>query len=100
MEELNVLEINEPACSICKTPITTDDTFCSECGFPENGTDKDVAQFHARNAMQKNQHMDADKKIKSARNVLFVMAGITIVFGVIYFFVDHFNFTKFLLILF
>ena len=47
---------------------------------------KDVAQFHAKNAMKKNQHMDADKKIKSARNTLYVMAGITIVFATITFF--------------
>lgn len=83
------IEISESNCSICKTPMELENVFCPECGFPENGTDKDVAQFHARNAMKKNQHMDADKKIKSARNVLFVMAGIVLLFGIISFFGDQ-----------
>jgi hypothetical protein len=89
MEELNALQASESGCTICKTPMQSLDVFCPECGFPEHGTDKDVAQFHARNAMQKNQHMDADKKIKSARNVLYVMAGITVLFGVIYYFIEQ-----------
>jgi len=83
MEEETSIEPKESSCSICKTPMQSENVFCPECGFPENGTDKDVAQFHARNAMQKNQNMDADKKIRSARNVLYVMAGITLVFGVV-----------------
>ena len=89
MEELNAVQASESSCTICKTPMQSLNVFCPECGFPENGTDKDVAQFHARNAMQKNQHMDADKKIKSARNVLYVMAGITVLFGVFYFFMGQ-----------
>ncbi|WP_411765950.1 hypothetical protein [Winogradskyella sp. A3E31] len=89
MEELNVLSLDEPQCSICKTSMNPANVFCSECGFPENGSDKEVAQFHARRAMENNQHMDADKKIKSARNVLYVMAGITFIFGVIYFLTDQ-----------
>ncbi|WP_296378014.1 hypothetical protein [Winogradskyella sp.] len=89
MEEISNLENTQPVCSICKTIVDAESIFCSSCGFPENGTDKDVAQFHAKNAMKKNQHMDADKKIKSARNTLYVMAGITIVFATIAFFVNQ-----------
>lgn len=88
MEELNISAASQSGCSICKTPMVSENIFCPECGFPENGTDKDVAQFHARNAMKNNEHMDADKKIKSARNVLYVLAGFTIVFGIIYFFIE------------
>ncbi|MBV7268788.1 hypothetical protein [Winogradskyella luteola] len=86
MENEISIETKEPTCSICKTAMDTEEIYCSECGFPEKGTDKEVAQFHARRAMENNQHMDADKKIKSARNVLYVMAGITLVFGIISFF--------------
>ena len=89
MENDTIIEINEPACFFCKTPMKSEDVFCPECGFPENGTDKEKAQFHARNAMERNKHMDADKKIRSARNVLYVMAGIVLVFGFIAFFIDQ-----------
>ncbi|WP_179009170.1 zinc ribbon domain-containing protein [Winogradskyella forsetii] len=89
MEELNLSEVGIAHCSKCNTAILQENIFCQECGFPENGTEKDVAQFHARNVMKKNEHMDADKKIKSARNVLYVIAGITILAGLFYFFRDQ-----------
>ena len=89
MEEGITIESSELSCSICKTPMQLENKFCPECGFPENGTEREVAQFHARNAMKKNQHMDADQKIKSARNVLYVMAGIILLFGFINFFRDQ-----------
>lgn len=88
MEELIPTEVID-SCSKCNTPITLETVFCSECGYPEHGTEQDVAKFHARNVMKKNEHIDADKKIKSARNVLYVMAGITFLFGFIYFFQDQ-----------
>ena len=67
MEELNLSEVGIAHCSKCNTAILQENIFCQECGFPENGTEKDVAQFHARNVMKKNEHMDADKKIKRSR---------------------------------
>jgi len=89
MEELTLSEVKEPSCSKCDTPISLETIFCAECGYPENGTEQDVAKFHANNVMQKNQHMDADKKIKSARNVLYVMAGIFLLVGFFNFFNDQ-----------
>ena len=89
MENELTVDVNELACYVCKTPMNADEVYCPECGYPEKGTDKEKAQFHARNAMQKNQHMDADQKIKSARNVLYVIAGIILVFGFISFFSDQ-----------
>lgn len=89
MEDMTILEVSESSCSICKTPMQTENIYCPECGFPENGTDSDVAKFHARNAMKKNQHMDAGKKIRSARNVLYVMAGFFLIIGFINFFANQ-----------
>lgn len=89
MSEEIAINIEESACYLCKTSINTSDVYCPECGFPENGTEKEKAQFHARNAMQKNQNIDAAQKIKSARNVLYVMAGIVLVFGFFSFFKDQ-----------
>jgi len=77
------IKISLLQCSFCQTTIETENVFCINCGFPQNGTEKDKAVFHAKNVMEKNKNMDADKKIKSARNILYVIAGLSFVFGII-----------------
>jgi hypothetical protein len=73
---------NENSCSFCKKEMTPPDAvFCNHCGHPENGTDQQRAQFFAKRAVNKTKHIDADKKIKSARNTLFILSGILGVFG-------------------
>ena len=68
-------------CSLCNSLIDDESVYCSECGYPEKGTEKEVAVFHANKVMEKNKNFDAAKKIKSARNVLYVMAGISFLSG-------------------
>jgi len=87
MEEM--LQPQATACSKCDSIIETENVFCSNCGYPENGTEKDIAVFHANNAMERNKNMDAGKKIKSARNTLYVMAGISFLSGIFLFFQDY-----------
>jgi type III secretory pathway component EscR len=79
----NTSSLNESACSFCKKPIEEDVIFCPHCGHPENGTEKERAQFFAKRAMNKNKAIDAKDKISSARNTLFVLAGIMVLFGII-----------------
>lgn len=75
-------ENTETTCSFCDKGITPSDaTFCNHCGHPENGTDQQRAKFFAKRAVEKNKNIDADKKIKSARNTLFILSGIITVFG-------------------
>ena len=89
MEEAPIIQTQEYACTICKNSMDMEDLYCSECGYPEKGTEREIALYHARRAMQKNQNMDADKKIRLARNILYVMAGIVLVFGFFSFFEDE-----------
>ena len=91
MEEENIIESN--FCSFCKESIESESVFCLNCGYPENGTEKDVAQFYGRRAMQKNKNIDAEEKIKSARTTLYVIAGATLVFGLIFYFSNKDLFT-------
>ncbi|CAL2103132.1 conserved membrane protein of unknown function [Tenacibaculum sp. 190130A14a] len=77
----NVLIEEQLVCSFCKKEIEKEVIFCSHCGHPENGTEKQRAQFFAKRAMQKNKNIDAGEKIKSARNTLFVLCGLIILFG-------------------
>jgi len=70
-------------CSFCKEKMEPESVFCQHCGFPENGTEKEVAVFYGKRAMQKNKNIGAEGKIKSARNTLYVIAGVILVVGLI-----------------
>ena len=82
MEEVT---IQNPVCSQCNLEIVKETKFCANCGFPENGEEKEKAIFHANKVMKKNEVIDNQKKIKSARNTLYWMAGISFVYGLFYF---------------
>ncbi|MDH7448370.1 zinc-ribbon domain-containing protein [Aquimarina sp. 2201CG14-23] len=86
MEEI---AIQQPLCSQCSAEITSTSKFCTHCGFPENGDEKEKAVFHAKKAMKKNEIMDDHKRISSARNTLYWIAGINLVLGFIHFFASQ-----------
>jgi len=71
MEEITA---QHPLCSQCSAEIIEASKFCTHCGFPENGDEKEKAIFHAKKAMKKNQVKDDHEKINSARNTLYWMA--------------------------
>jgi hypothetical protein len=79
MEEIRESELHY--CSFCKEKMDLESVFCEKCGFPEKGTEKEIAIFYGKRAMQNNKNIDAEEKIKSARNTLYVMAGIVLVSG-------------------
>lgn len=81
-------EIEVIKCTHCEIPITETTAFCPECGYPEKGNEQDVAKFYARRVMAKNKNIDAEEKINSARNTLFVMAGVVMLYGFYHFFVN------------
>lgn len=70
-------------CTHCKVEIKTEAVFCPSCGYPEKGTDIEKSKFIANNIMNKNEHFDADKKVKSARNTLYILAAATFVLNFI-----------------
>ena len=79
MEDIITQEAN---CSFCEKEINPSNaTFCNHCGHPENGSDEQRAKFFAKRAVDKTKNIDADKKIKSARNTLFILSGIVALFG-------------------
>lgn len=81
-----IINANEK-CSFCKEVVVSPKViFCSNCGYPENGTDKERTRFFAKRTIEKHERIDARKQIKSARNTLYTLCGIMLVFGVIIFF--------------
>ena len=74
MEEGPIIQTQEFACTICKTSMDIEDLYCSECGYPEKGTEREIALYHARRAMQKNQNIFSwnDSSLIKLINVDFV----------------------------
>lgn len=88
-ELINNGAIVESKCSNCSLNMGSEDLFCQSCGFPEKGTSQEKAKFHAKNVMQKSNKEDADKKVKSARNTLYIVGAFTGVVGIgSFFFLD------------
>lgn len=75
-------------CNNCDSVIREEDSFCEECGYPIKGTEQDIAKFYAKRVMNKRKNNNAAEKIKSARNTLYVIAGIVLVFGLFLYFQD------------
>ena len=86
MEEIT---LSGAICSQCSAAITSDSKFCTNCGFPENGNEKEKTVFHANRAIKNNQIKDDKEKVNSARKTLYWMAGISFASGLIYFFMTQ-----------
>ncbi|MEM7187643.1 MAG: hypothetical protein AAF466_13400 [Bacteroidota bacterium] len=61
--------------------------YCPACGYPQRGTAGEKSKFHARRVMSKSKANQAPVVIRQARNILFIIAGITFVYGLYLFFV-------------
>lgn len=71
-------------CSNCKTPIGEQDSFCNECGYPENGSDKEKDLFYYRIKLKKDVIEEAKKKMQNVKGVLVFMAVVNLLFGIYY----------------
>jgi len=85
MEEVT---IPEKVCSHCNASLEENQKFCTSCGYPEDGTEKEKAVFHADRVMAHSKSKEAPKLIRKARNTLFFIAGITFLYGVVIFFIQ------------
>lgn len=79
-------EITEPiifpsACNKCSEIVSEDYVFCTNCGFPQNGSVKDLAIYEKNIRDVGRNKEEANRKIKNARNTLYVMAAISLLFG-------------------
>jgi len=73
---------NTISCSKCSAPVEADDHYCSECGYPERGTDNEKSRFIATHILTRNQRKENEKSIRSGRNTLFFLAGLIFLVGV------------------
>ena len=76
VEEANV------TCFYCKsTGLKESDVFCSNCRFPQGGTLQQQKVFMVAIKRKKRAIEEKGKSIAKARNVLFILAAINVIFG-------------------
>ena len=78
--------LNSLQCSFCDAPMSENQVFCISCGFPEKGTEQERSKFHANRILEMRKSSDARSGISSARNTLFIIAALTMLWGIYYFF--------------
>lgn len=83
MEDLIIAPKN---CSHCKLEMQWEQKYCNECGYPEGGTQQEQSGFHARQVLKNRGKAEASSRIKKGRNILFIVAGISFLSGVYYYF--------------
>lgn len=69
------------ACENCHAVNHSRSNFCVECSFPIGGTEEEKTSFRLTVSSRKRFLSDARDKIRSAKNVIFVLAGIFFLFG-------------------
>lgn len=83
-------------CENCQAQNDPLQKFCSECGFPEGGTGDEKRSFRLTVGSHRRLLTDAHKKVRTAKNIIYVLAGIFIVVGLIRGFVQD-NFADMIL---
>jgi hypothetical protein len=90
MEDLSAT--NTPAaallCNACFNHVNSDDTFCDNCGFPLKGSEQEQNNFIYNRNSKEIDLEDANKKIEKAGNILFWIAGATVLTGFIFYFIQ------------
>ena len=82
---------NLPKCRACGNPVNAQDQFCTGCGFPLQGTDAAQSLFITQRHSRLHQIKELNRKVKSAQTTLFVLAGLFLVVGVAYYFINREN---------
>jgi len=75
--------IASQTCPQCNAIINESDIFCGSCGYPVKGTVQEQQRFSAKKAGDKYESDIVVGNIKQARTILFVIAGMTFIYGAI-----------------
>lgn len=72
-------------CRSCYQSVTAEDAFCEGCGYPLKGTEFEQKNFMFDRSAKEIDLEDAKEKIRKAGNVLYWIAGATVLSGLILF---------------
>lgn len=70
-------------CENCSSSAASDNVYCTSCGYPILGSQEEKSRYILRVSSRKRLLHDAKLKVKEARTAIFVLAGLTLVFGLI-----------------
>jgi hypothetical protein len=87
MESTPTAELN--LCDCCFKSINVDDTYCDSCGYPLKGSEFDQKNFIATRNSKEIDLEAAAEKIKKAGNVLYWIAGASVLSGVLFFMIGY-----------
>lgn len=84
LRESEIIIEDYTKCYYCNsTGLNEQDKFCPNCRFPQRGTQFEMKGF--LNSVKKKKQLLEDKKksVKKARNILFILAGLNLILGLI-----------------
>lgn len=72
-------------CYFCKsTGLKEEDKFCPNCAFPQRGLQSEMQKFVWAFRNKKSLLEDQKRAIRKSRNILFALAGLNIIFAVVF----------------
>lgn len=81
--ETIINESSNVTCENCKAVVEASKKFCPHCSFPIGGTEEEQRSFRLTVSSRKRLLSDANDKIKSAKQIMYVLAGLIFIFGLI-----------------
>lgn len=78
-------EITEAFCPSCKEPVGPGDAFCQSCGYPLKGSEDEQRSFSTDRLIKEDKLEEMEKKVRSASNTMYILAGLFVLFGIVYF---------------
>lgn len=79
--------VESGTCSNCNSPISPEEVYCSNCGYPENGDEKEKDKFQRRIDAKKGLLKEVKKEVKKGKNTLIVLGILNAIAGIYYGFV-------------
>jgi hypothetical protein len=80
--QINISDLT--VCYSCKsTGLVESDVYCPNCAFPQRGTQAEMKNFMRMITDKRNLLEGQKKAVNKARNILFVLAGLNFLFGII-----------------
>jgi hypothetical protein len=75
-------------CAACYTNVLAADVFCTNCGYPLQGSEQEQRNFIANQEVVNLDYADFNKQIKNAGNSLYYLAGIFLLSTIVNFFIS------------
>jgi hypothetical protein len=83
-EQNKIVIADLSVCYHCKKPnLKETDVYCDNCGFPQRGNELEQRKFIAKFNADKMFQDQLQHSIKKARNILYILAGLNALFGIV-----------------